>query len=127
MVVKCIIMNITIDEKAFKTILREGLLDKLYMAHIPSDKEIPNPTVSDVIERNGWIINSQRLTKSGRGTLFRIEQKTGSFGNVSGTLNLDELINDIKEFGKVAGIVRREGKSNDRYNEAEKAIIYVRN
>lgn len=127
MVVKCIIMNITIDEKAFKTILREGLLDKLYMAHIPSDKEIPNPTVSDVIERNGWIINSQRLTKSGRGTLFQIEQKTGAFGNVSGTLNLDELINDIKEFGKVAGIVRREGKSNDRYNEAEKAIIYVRN
>lgn len=120
-------MNITIDEKAFKTILREGLLDKLYMAHIPSDKEIPNPTASDVIERNGWVINNQRPTKSGNGTLFQIEQKTGAFGNVSGTLNLDELINDIKEFGKAAEIVRREGKSNDRYNEAEKAIIYVRN
>lgn len=120
-------MNITIDEKAFKTILREGLLNRLYMAHIPSDKEIPNPTVNDVIERNGWIINAQRPTKSGHGTLFQIEQKTGAFGNTEGTLDLDELINDIKEFGKVVSIVRRESKYGDQYDEAEKAIIYVRN
>ena len=120
-------MNITIDEKAFKTILREGLLGRRYMAHIPSDKEIPNPTVNDVIERNGWVINAQRPTKSGHGMLFQIEQKTGAFGNTEGTLNLDELINDIKEFGKAASIVRRESKYGDQYDEAEKAIIYVRN
>lgn len=127
MIVKCTIMNITIDEKAFKTILREGLLDRLYMAHIPSDKEIPNPTVKDVIERNGWIINQQLPSRSGRGTRYLITQKTGAFGNTEGTLNLDELIDDIREFGKSAEIIQRKYQYGDPYSEGEKAVIYVIN
>lgn len=120
-------MNITIDEKAFKTILREGLLNKLYMAHVPSDNEIPNPTVNDVIERNGWIIKQQRPSKTGRGTLYLITQKTGAFGNTEGTLNLDELIDDIRVFGKRAEIVQRKYQSEDPYTEGERAVIYVIN
>ena len=105
--------------------LTEDLIDRFYKAHIPSDEEIPDPTVKDVIERNGWLIKSSKVVNNG--ILFQIEQKTGLFGNTEGTLGLNELLNDIKIFGKNGKIIRRERQFADNMTDAEKAIIYIQN
>ena len=114
-----------IVENAVTNILKEDISDWLYAAHTPSRKEIPNPTVEDVIRQNGWIIKAQRPQQGG--VLYQLEQKTGAFGNTEGTLTLDELIADIKEFGKFAKIMKRSPIFSDPLaQEAERAIIYVK-
>lgn len=114
-----------VKEAIKETLISENVFDRLYKAHVPSNKEIANPTVKDVIERNGWLIKGTKPDRGG--SLFSIEQKTGAFGNTEGTLSLDELMQDIKAFGKFGKILKRESLFGDKMTNAEKAIIFVQN
>lgn len=109
-------------KEAVKSVLDEGILDDLWTAHKPSEEEISDPEVDDVIRENGWIIKGKTPTK--KGVEYQIVQKTGAMGNTEGTLTLDELIEDLGVFGVEATIVKRERKYYDS-PEAEKAIILL--
>lgn len=103
-----------------------GLLDRMYMAHIPNKKDIANPTVVDIIEKDGWLVKN---LGNGR---YEITQKTGAFGNTEGTIGLDELVNDeLNQYyfkgQKRVSIVSRNPQFGGQFdNEAEKAIIQIR-
>lgn len=115
-------------DKIFESLkdVLSNFADKAYMAHVPSNKEIPNPTPEDVIQQDGWIIKNN--LGNGR---YEIHQKTGAFANTEGTLSLDELIEDLnKEYFKGqnrAKILKRNYQFGEyQYSQAEDAIIEIK-